>query len=518
MRLNPKHSPEDKQALDFWEQYYENLNADDNVIDLHEAPEDKQKRIEGLEKDPEAWFKYYFHKYYTAAPMPFHTRSTKRIMDHPEWYEVRAWSRELSKSGRTMMETVMMALTRQKKFIIFGSATNTSAVRLLKPLKLAFERNPRIINDYGSQVNWGNWSEAQFRLRNGALFIAVGAGNAPRGARNEEIRPDMIVMDDFDTDEDCRNPATVEKKWEWFEQALYGARSISNPLSVIFNGNIIAKDSCINRAIEKADKTSKVNIRDAEGKSTWPNKNTEQHIDRVLAMISFASAQKEYFNNPIIKGTVFESLKYGRVPKLKNCQYVLAYFDPSTSNKDKRRASKGTSYKAGLVIGYKNLKYYVYWLRLQQNNTKSFIKWLFEADSFMAGNGADPYKTYIESNSLQAPFFEQVLKPEIRKKSKRKGYPIAIREDTRKKPEKFFRIEGTLEILNRNGSLIFDQKLKGTEDMDNMKDQMLAVSPESNVMDGPDALEGGVWIIQHSLRSSEGKPVIINAKPNKKRY
>lgn len=518
MLLKPKQTAEDRIALDFWEKYYEDLQQDQGLIDLFENPDDKQKRIKALEANHEDWFKYYFPKYYSSEPMPFHVKSTNRIMNNAEWYEVRAWSRELSKSGRTMMEVVKLALTEQIKFIIYGSATNISATRLLKPLKLAFEKNPRIINDYGNQVNWGNWSESQFRLRNGALFIAVGAGNTPRGARNEEIRPDMIVMDDFDTDEDCRNPEIVQKKWDWFEQALYGARSISNPLRVLFNGNIIAKDSCITRAMEMADKNTVVNIRDKEGKSTWPNKNTEEHIDRVLGKISYFSAQKEYFNNPIDKGTVFKEINYGKVPSLRSCKRVIAYFDPSTSNKDRTRARKGTSYKAGVIIGYKNATYYVYWVRVQQNNTNAFINWLFDAHEFSEQKDVDTMKLWIENNSLQDPFFEQVLKPEIKNKSKAKGYTIGYQGDNRRKPEKFYRIEGTLEPLHRNGALVFDEKLKGTEDMKVMEDQMLAVSPSANVIDGPDCLEGGVWRLDRDLKQNVGKPKIYQPKPNRKRY
>lgn len=518
MIVSPKHSKEDKQALEFWERYYEDLQHTDGIVDLYEDPQDKKKRIEGLEKDHEAWFEYYFPKYYSAEPMPFHTRSTHRIMKNAEWYEVRVWSRELAKSGRTMMEVVKLALTGEVKFVIYGSATNESAKRLLKPVKLAFEKNPRILNDYGRQMNWGNWSEAQFTTLSGVMFIAVGAGNAPRGARNEEIRPDMIVMDDFDTDEDCRNPEIVQKKWDWFEQALYGARSISNPLRVIFNGNLIAKDSCIARAMERADKVTKVNIRDKDGKSTWPTKNTEVHIDRALSKISFFSAQKEYFNNPIEKGTVFNELNYNRVPLLKNCTRVLAYFDPSTSNKDKQRAKKGTSYKAGVIIGVKNLRYYVYWLRVQQTNTAGFVNWLFEADEFLAKNKVDTYKIWIENNSLQDPHYEQVIKPAVKKKAQKKGHSIPLVPDDRKKSEKFFRVEATLEPVHRNGNLVFDQRLRGTEDMKVMEDQMLSVSPTATVIDGPDALEGGVWRLQWMSRQSTGSPDIIPAGTNKKRY
>ena len=75
---------------------------------------------------------------------------------------------------------------------------------------MAFEKNRRIINDYGEQENHGHW-RGSVTAQCGALFIGVGSGNAPRGARNEEVRPDTIVMDDFDTDEDCRNPDTVDK-------------------------------------------------------------------------------------------------------------------------------------------------------------------------------------------------------------------------------------------------------------------------------------------------------------------
>jgi hypothetical protein len=85
----------------------------------------------------------------------------------------------------------------------------------------------------------------------------------------------------------------------------------------------------------KADPPRHINIRDKEGKSTWPNKNTEEAINRVLNTISFNSAQKEYFNNPISEGDIFKELTYGKCPPLSYCEDVVVYADPSTSNKDK---------------------------------------------------------------------------------------------------------------------------------------------------------------------------------------
>lgn len=119
-------TPEDRRALEHWEQYYNNLrNA--AVVDLNESPTEIEARKKRLEANPEDWFRYYFHKYYKCEPAPFHLASSKRIINNPEWYEVRAWSRELAKSARAMMEFTFLALTGKKKFIIIASATNESA-------------------------------------------------------------------------------------------------------------------------------------------------------------------------------------------------------------------------------------------------------------------------------------------------------------------------------------------------------------------------------------------------------
>ncbi|MDV3612388.1 hypothetical protein CMU81_00910 [Elizabethkingia anophelis] len=504
-----RYTREEKEALDFWDLYYSNLNTEDSEsdsIDPFEDPDTKAKRIKRLEADDEAWFKYYFKKYCTAEPEAFHKESTKRVMNNPEFYEARPWSRELSKSGRTMMEACKLALTGKKRFIIYGSATNEAAVRLLKPIKMAFEKNRRIINDYGEQENHGHWREDQFTAQCGALFIGVGSGNAPRGARNEEVRPDMIVMDDFDTDEDCRNPDTVDKKWEWFEQALYGTRSISNPLLVIFNGNIIADYCCMKKAIEMADYHQIVNIRDENGKSSWPAKNTEEMIDRVLKKISMASAQKEYFNNPIVLGKVFAKLNYGKMQPLHKYKFLIAYTDPSY------KSGKKNDYKATVLIGKWKDEYHVIWVACDQTSTAKMLDWQFEILEYVD----DRCAVYFW---IEWPWIDDMLKQEIKAANKRHKRTLSLKPDDRTKPEKFYRIEANLEPLNRSGKLVFNIELKGKPFMKNMEFQFLALSPKSRAHDdGPDAVEGGVWRVNHKSKESTGPIRVYAIKPNQKRY
>ena len=351
---NKLRKPTDKQLLKDWEEYYSQFLSD-VAVDTDESPVDKANRIKRLEADDEAWFKYYFPGYCTSEPAKFHKEATKRLMTHDRWYEVRAWSRELAKSARAMMEFLKLALTRKIFNLLLISNSYDNACRLLLPFMIQLEKNQRIINDYGEQVNPGHWEVGEFIAKCGCSFRAIGAGQSPRGTRNEAKRPDAILIDDIDTDEECRNPERISQKWDWIEQALIPTVSVSGNIRIVFNGNIIAKDCCIVRAGKVANKMDIVNIRDKNGKSSWPEKNSEEDIDFILSKISTKSAQQEYFNNPLTEGKVFKEMFWGKVPPLRNFRFIICYGDPSPSNSK----NKAGSLKAVATIGFYDGKYYV---------------------------------------------------------------------------------------------------------------------------------------------------------------
>lgn len=485
----------DKKYLALWNQYRENTSRA-TPVDLNETPVEKQKRIAALEADNEAWFKYYFPNHYTSEPAPFHIRASKRVIDNAEWFEVRSWSRELSKTSRTRMEVLKLVLTGKKKNVLLVANSYDNAERLLLPYKVQLETNHRIINDYGEQQSLGNWEAGEFITKKGASFRALGAGQSPRGTNNDAVRPDVILIDDIDTDEECRNPQRIKDKMEWINEALYPTRSISEPLLWIANGNIIAKFCCITEMAKLADKHEIINIRDKEGKSTWPQKNTEKFIDRALKPIPWSAQQKEYYNNPISEGDIFKEITFGKCPPLKFCDQVIVYADPSTSNKD-RGKSKQASHKGVVIVGSKGRRRYLYKVWLDQTSNGKFVDWLYEAFLYLTEKGVDTKRIHIENNSLQDPHYQQVLLPLIYQRSDSYGFTIPITEDKRNKPDKFFRIEGTLEPLNRLGNLIFNIAEKEEPNMKRMYEQMIGVSEKATVMDGPDALEGACWLIQN---------------------
>lgn len=508
---NKIRKPTDKQLLKEWEEYYSQFLSD-VAVDTEESPVEKANRIKRLEADDEEWFKYYFPKYCTSEPAKFHKEATKRLMSHDRWYEVRAWSRELAKSARAMMEFIKLALTKKIFNLLLISNSYDNACRLLLPFMIQLEKNKRIINDYGEQVNPGHWEVGEFIAKCGCSFRAIGAGQSPRGTRNEAKRPDAILVDDIDTDEECRNPDRIQQKWDWIEQALIPTVSVSGDIRIVFNGNIIAKDCCIIRAGKVADKMDIVNIRDKNGKSSWPEKNSEDDIDFILSKISTKSAQQEYFNNPLTEGKVFKEMFWGKVPPLRNFRFVICYGDPSPSNSK----NKAGSLKAAVTVGFYDGKYYIINCRLDHATNAEFVDWLYELNAEIP-QGVQVYN-FIENNTLQDPFYQQVIVPLFNEKSKTSGF-INITPDTRKKPNKFDRIEGNLEPLNRMGRLIFNEAQSGNPHMQRLEEQFILLDPKlSAPADGADAVEGGVFSTNEKLSTLAPDAFQLGRRPrNRKR-
>lgn len=255
-----------------------------------------------------------------------------------------------------------------------------------------------------------------------------------------------------------------------------------------------------------ADKSEVINIRDKHGKSTWPQKNTEAMIDRVLSKISYASGQGEYFNNPITQGKVFKSLNYKKLPPLSSYQFLMAYTDPSY------KAGKKNDYKATALIGKWKDEYHVRYVRCMQTTTAIMLDWQYEILKLVKGRV--PVFFLIEWPAIDDP-----IKLEIDAANKRHKITLPLKADERSKPDKFYRIESLLEPLNRNEKLWFEERLKVSEHMQNMEAQFLALSPTSRAHDdGPDAVEGGVFAINSKINMNSSMIETMNQHRTQKHW
>lgn len=494
----------DKQALKYWDDYRRQV-LQSTFIDLTETAIQQKKRIERLEANPEEWFKYYFPKFAFAEPANFHIAATKRILNNKRWYEVRAWSRELAKSTRTMMEVLYMTLTKMRYNVLLISNSLDNAERLLKPYKINLETNQRIIKDYGKQQSIGDWTANEFITQNGVSFRGIGAGQSPRGSRTEEKRIDTILIDDFDTDEECKNERIVKEKWEWLEQAAIPTVSISGDYTIIFCGNIIAKYCCITEAIKKANHVDIINIMDKHGKSTWPQKNSEKDIYDILSIISYISQQKEYFNNPITQGTVFKEMHYKKMPTLSQYKFMVCYIDLSY------KSGTRNDYKAAVLMGRWKDEYHIRKCWLKQGTTRELAQGLIDINNYIGDKC--PVYWYAEENFLQ-----DIILKELHEVFTQLNSTIIISPDTRKKPDKFTRIETALEPINTNGKLFLNEDEKNNPHMQVLEEQFKALEPGTKSHDdGPDASEGAKQIID--TKFFVAAPILLGARhSHSKRY
>lgn len=508
-----------KQAIQDWEDLMASVR-NSTPIDLGEDDKDKAKRIKKLEADFEEWVKYYFPKYCFAEAAPFQKKSSQRIFNATRIYQRRAWARGLSKSTRRMFEVLYLMLAKKIRInALLISKSNDNAVRLLDSYMANLEGNQRLINDYGVQERAGNWTHGEFTTRKNCTFRAVGAEQNPRGAKNEELRINVIIFDDVDDDEVCRNEERLHQRWLWIEQAVIPTVDISAGYYIFFDNNIIAEDSLAVRAAKYATDVELVNIRDADGRSVWPQKNSEADIDDMESKISYESFQKEYFNNPLTQGKTFKEIIYGKCPKLSELDFVIVYADPSPSNKDRPslKSKAQNSCKAVSILGYLHQKFYLYKCFVDNTTNANFVDWLYAAKKYVEPH-AQLY-TFIENNTLQNPFYEQVLLPLIFSKENEYGGALLITPDDVKKPEKWYRIEGTLEPLVRLGSLIFNEDEKENPHMKRMEAQFKSASANSKLLDGPDSVQGGVKIIQNKIAiTAAGGIEVVRRKPNRYRY
>ena len=462
-----------------------------------ETAAQKAKRINKLETNPEEWFKYYFPKYTKNEPAKFHIDATGRLVANKNWYEVRAWSRGFAKSTRTMMEVLYLALTGQVKNVLLVSYSYENAELLLTPVRVNLESNARIIADYGEQVKPGDWTSGRFVNNKGVSFTAIGAGQSPRGTRNEEIRPDFIWIDDLDTDEEARNPKRIKDKWAWVEEALIPTVDISADYRILFCGNIIGKNTCITRAIDKADYADIINIIDDSGNSNWEARFTNEDIARIRKYISYIAFHKEYMNNPLSVGTVFEEMHYKPILPFSRYETLVCYTDPSFKD------SKKNDYKATVLVGKYRNEFHIIKAFVDQTSTARMVEWHYEIMQLI-GESACYY--YMESNMLQ-----DTIMQEFQRQSESVGKVIPITGDTRSKPEKFTRIESLLEPLNRNGQLYLNESEKSSPGMKTLDEQFKALEPGSRAHDdAPDAVEGAVWMLNNKHRKI--KPPTVGKK------
>lgn len=159
---------------------------------------------------------------------------------------IAVWNRGGAKSASVEAALVALAARGKRKYALYVSGTQALADEhvgnigsMLESANLASaypSLSERQVGQYGESKGW-----RRNRLRTAAGFTvdALGLDTAARGARIDEQRPDIIVLDDIDSDNDT--PGATDKKIRAITRKLLPAGS--QDCIVIFVQNMIHSQS-----------------------------------------------------------------------------------------------------------------------------------------------------------------------------------------------------------------------------------------------------------------------------------
>lgn len=495
--------PRDREALVDWEQYRK-ATAKATTIDLFERPEEKAARIEAHRTDFFAFAKYHFPHFTTAEFADFHRHLVKEMTARERGLLVSIIARDHAKSAVAMMLIIWLMATGQAKTLILASWSLGSAINLLTPFKVQFEANERLKHDYGPFVSTGQWEADKFTTLTGWSLRAIGSGQSPRGTRNEEARPDIILVDDFDEDEMCRNPKRVSDAFDWLMGALFASMSITGPGRFLMTGNIIAPDTVLAKVEEKADWSQRINIYDKHGKPSWWQRFSQEACAYMIDKLGYRLSQREYFNNPIVEGAVFKEdwLRWKRMPKLSSYTAIVAYLDPGF------KKTKTSDTKAWVMVGLHKGEYHIIKAFVAQASITEMVGWGYQLQDYCAKNGG-AMRLFMEE-----VFLQDMLYDDFAAEGKLRGAPLPLRGDKRKKPDKDARIEAISGHAER-GHLWFNEAEKHNAHMVQLRDQFINFQPGVRTRkDGPDAVEGAIHILQQAVTAAA--PIIIGQRQHNK--
>ena len=120
-----------------------------------------------------------------------------------------------------LRETLFNPRDREKLIIIISEAQSQS-IAFLNIIGWNLEHNPKIRHYFGSLVG-KKWREDELTTTNGVRILAKGTGQRIRGSlsgREEITRPNLIILDDFESETNSSTAEAIDKNKKWITRAV----------------------------------------------------------------------------------------------------------------------------------------------------------------------------------------------------------------------------------------------------------------------------------------------------------
>lgn len=432
----------------------------------------------------------------------------------------------------TFKDSLHATLYLYKHYIIILSDSSDQAEGFLSDIKTEMEDNQEIRLDFGNQQG-KVWKSTVILTTGGVKIEAIGSGKKVRGRRHGAWRPDLLVLDDIENDENVNTPDQRRKLDSWFKKAV--SKAGDTYTDIMYIGTILHYDSLLSNTLKNPEYESRTyravisfsdrddlwdkwtelytNLFDPDHKQharefyleheaemlkgtevLWPEKLDYYKLMVIKVSDGDAAFNSELQNDPIDPDSASfqeEWMDYYE-PELvdfKDIRYVfVGANDPSLGKNKKSDTSAIINLAVDLYSGY----LYIEMASIEKRKPDQIIKDIFEANRRLKRDyGKGFYKFGVETVQFQY-FFKEVMA----QLSAELGEYIPI-EEIQSTVNKMLRIE-SLQPYIKNGYIKFNAKHK------TLIKQLLEY-PMGRNDDGPDALQMAVALAL-TIRVLAAKP------------
>lgn len=216
-------------------------------------PAARDQRRSRAHRDFEFFCRSYFPHYVKSEPSVFHRwlyDTVPKLIDKPtgQLINVSAPRGEAKSTLGTQLCTLWLIVTKRKHFIPIVMDSLGQAATMLEAVKVELDSNPRLQMDYPELTGAGRvWNAGVIVTAGNVKVQAFGSGTRMRGLRHGPYRPDMVMLDDIENDENVRSKEQRDKVESWVKKVVLPLGPPDGSMDVLYLNTILHYDSAANR-------------------------------------------------------------------------------------------------------------------------------------------------------------------------------------------------------------------------------------------------------------------------------
>ena len=114
-----------------------------------------------------------------------------------------------------MAVNIWLVCYKKSQFTLVGAKKDSDAQQFLDSIKVQFNENQLIIKVFGKLIDKKKYTvnANEIEFTNGCYIRAVGSGTSVRGANFKGVRPQVVIADDYQSEDDILTEDARTKKY-----------------------------------------------------------------------------------------------------------------------------------------------------------------------------------------------------------------------------------------------------------------------------------------------------------------